>query len=111
MQFSSNAYMYIRVVFSPLLSLCAQGTKRVVAVDTMSQFYSWIEPSQLKLPAGTMVFEETERQVVVVHVFVCLTLLDSFFLPSHLSFKNMYIFCIVALLCVISVYIDKLDLI
>ena len=25
-----------------------------------------------------------------VHVFVCLTLLASFFLPSHLSFKNVY---------------------
>ena len=24
-------------------------------------------------------------------LFVCLTLLASFFLPSHLSFKNMYI--------------------
>ena len=24
-------------------------------------------------------------------LFVCLTLLTSFFLPSHLSFKNMYI--------------------
>ena len=30
--------------------------------------------------------------VYTVHVlFVCLTLLTSFFLPSHLSFKNMYI--------------------
>ena len=26
-------------------------------------------------------------------LFVCLTLLASFFLPSHLSFKNMYINC------------------
>ena len=26
-------------------------------------------------------------------LFVCLTLLASFFLPSHLSFKNMYIHC------------------
>ena len=26
-------------------------------------------------------------------LFVCLTLLASFFLPSHLSFKNMYIQC------------------
>ena len=25
-------------------------------------------------------------------LFVCLTLLASFFLPSHLSFKNMYVF-------------------
>ena len=25
-------------------------------------------------------------------LFVCLTLLASFFLPSHLSFKNMYIY-------------------
>ena len=25
-------------------------------------------------------------------LFVCLTLLASFFLPSHLSFKNMYMF-------------------
>ena len=28
---------------------------------------------------------------VLVALFVCLTLLASFFLPSHLSFKNMYI--------------------
>ena len=27
-------------------------------------------------------------------LFVCLTLLASFFLPSHLSFKNMYIYSI-----------------
>ena len=27
-------------------------------------------------------------------VFVCLTLLASFFLPSHLSFKNMYVYII-----------------
>ena len=26
-----------------------------------------------------------------MYMFVCLTLLVSFFLPSHLSFKNMYI--------------------
>ena len=26
-------------------------------------------------------------------LFVCLTLLASFFLPSHLSFKNMYSVC------------------
>ena len=26
-------------------------------------------------------------------LFVCLTLLTSFFLPSHLSFKNMYVCC------------------
>ena len=36
--------------------------------------------------------------IVHVHVlccfalFVCLTLLASFFLPSHLSFKNMYMY-------------------
>ena len=28
-------------------------------------------------------------------LFVCLTLLASFFLPSHLSFKNMYIYAYV----------------
>ena len=28
-------------------------------------------------------------------LFVCLTLLASFFLPSHLSFKNMYIHVLV----------------
>ena len=27
-------------------------------------------------------------------LFVCLTLLASFFLPSHLSFKNMYNMCV-----------------
>ena len=27
-------------------------------------------------------------------LFVCLTLLASFFLPSHLSFKNMYIYVV-----------------
>ena len=27
-----------------------------------------------------------------VYMFVCLTLLASFFLPSHLSFKNMYMY-------------------
>ena len=32
-----------------------------------------------------------QTQWVSVHVFVCLTLLASFFLPSHLSFKNMYV--------------------
>ena len=28
---------------------------------------------------------------IYMYMFVCLTLLASFFLPSHLSFKNMYI--------------------
>ena len=27
-----------------------------------------------------------------MYMFVCLTLLASFFLPSHLSFKNMYMY-------------------
>ena len=30
-------------------------------------------------------------------LFVCLTLLASFFLPSHLSFKNMYVFLLATL--------------
>ena len=30
-------------------------------------------------------------------LFICLTLLASFFLPSHLSFKNMYILGLVSL--------------
>ena len=30
--------------------------------------------------------------LVTICTFVCLTLLASFFLPSHLSFKNMYIY-------------------
>ena len=36
-------------------------------------------------------------------VFVCLTLLASFFLPSHLSFKNMYVGFKSTLLLLISV--------
>ena len=47
-------------------------------------------------------FESHPRQLIFSRksdclgcaVFVCLTLLASFFLPSHLSFKNMYILCI-----------------
>ena len=35
-------------------------------------------------------------------LFVCLTLLASFFLPSHLSFKNMYILGLVWLSLVVS---------
>ena len=35
---------------------------------------------------------------VALPCFVCLTLLASFFLPSHLSFKNMYIFLTHALI-------------
>ena len=35
-------------------------------------------------------------------MFVCLTLLASFFLPSHLSFKNMYIHgCFALFVCLI----------
>ena len=41
-----------------------QGAKRVVAVDTLSQFASHIETSELKLPSGTMVFEEEEGKVL-----------------------------------------------
>ena len=37
-------------------------------------------------------------------LFVCLTLLASFFLPSHLSFKNLYMYisfdCVCVYLCV-----------
>ena len=36
-------------------------------------------------------------------LFVCLTLLASFFLPSHLSFKNMYICVCVVCVCVVCV--------
>ena len=36
-------------------------------------------------------------------LFVCLTLLASFFLPSHLSFKNMYIHCMYMYVCVLCV--------
>ena len=32
-------------------------------------------------------------------LFVCLTLLASFFLPSHLSFKNMYMYNIIMMFC------------
>ena len=37
-------------------------------------------------------------------LFVCLTLLASFFLPSHLSFKNMYIYT-----CPVHVYSSSHD--
>ena len=38
-------------------------------------------------------------------LFVCLTLLASFFLPSHLSFKNMYMYvhCIIYMYMYMSV--------
>ena len=43
-------------------------------------------------------------------LFVCLTLLVSFFLPSHLSFKNMYmalyLHCLLAALSVQEVLVD-----
>ena len=32
-------------------------------------------------------------------LFVCLTLLASFFLPSHLSFKNMYMYMYMYIIC------------
>ena len=38
-------------------------------------------------------------------LFVCLTLLASFFLPSHLSFKNMYMYASHTLLTVLYYYI------
>ena len=38
-------------------------------------------------------------------LFVCLTLLASFFLPSHLSFKNMYILAVWCLHGVIGGFI------
>ena len=39
-----------------------------------------------------MYISESFNNIVhVLYMFVCLTLLASFFLPSHLSFKNMYI--------------------
>jgi neurofibromin 1 len=40
-----------------------KGAKRVMLVDTLSQFSSHIDISELKLPSGTMVFEEEEGKV------------------------------------------------
>ena len=37
-----------------------------------------------------------------VHVYTCLTLLASFFLPSHLSFKNMYT---ISISCTLFMYV------
>ena len=47
-------------------------------------------PSPAPLP-NTHAHEEKLRLACETTLFVCLTLLASFFLPSHLSFKNMYI--------------------
>ena len=38
-------------------------------------------------------------------LFVCLTLLASFFLPSHLSFKNMYLNVYIVVVYLYAVYI------
>ena len=40
-------------------------------------------------------------------LFVCLTLLASFFLPSHLSFKNMYIYMYIfgSVLCCFALFV------
>lgn len=42
----------------------------MVTVDTLSQFAFWIDPSELKLPASTMVFEEEEGKVIACLVGV-----------------------------------------
>ena len=38
----------------------------MVVVDTLCQFSPWIELTELKLPIGTMVFEEEEGMVSVL---------------------------------------------
>ena len=73
-------YMHVIVPLNYLLSMqythvliYSQGAKRVVAVDSLSQFYTWIEPSELKLPAATMVFEEDEGKVHSKYVITVFT--------------------------------------
>ena len=39
-----------------------------------------------------MYIREIHVNTHIIYMFVCLTLLASFFLPSHLSFKNMYMY-------------------
>ena len=56
------------------LPLPAQGSKRLVVIDSLSKFYDYIEPSSLKLPESTAAYE-TDQQAMVrlsVHVCVCL---------------------------------------
>ena len=81
------------------------GKRQVMCVTPSVEFnflvYATYACSPSHDPAGSMQY---------VHA-VCLTLLASFFLPSHLSFKNMYmhVYCLYIRVCVHVVCIHVVD--
>ena len=64
-------YMYMN---NHELVLCTTGIVRILKIALLVMYYTC-----------------TSTYMCCFALFVCLTLLASFFLPSHLSFKNMYI--------------------
>ena len=43
----------------------------MILVDSLSQFASYIDISELKLPSGTMVYEEEEGKVHATNLSMC----------------------------------------
>ena len=58
----------------PSLPLPAQGSKKLVVIDSLSKFYDHIEPSSLKLPESTAAYETDQQAMVRLSVRVCMCL-------------------------------------
>ena len=86
------------------LPLPAQGSKRLVVIDSLSKFYDYIEPSSLKLPESTAAYE-TDQQAMVrlsVHVCVCLCTLMGDCITQcvyHCALSHVYV-CRCSPLCI-----------
>ena len=61
------------------------GSKKEASMVTQTKIRNTTHPRQSHVHAALGV-------LCCFALFVCLTLLASFFLPSHLSFKNMYMY-------------------
>ena len=70
---------------------------------SLSTSYGRIHGAWVRIPPKAAHFSDCLGCAVLLCLVVCLTLLASFFLPSHLSLKHVYIYCL-ALLSVNSLH-------
>ena len=112
----SCANGYTCFFFCDVCDLCILASNhKIVGISTLSRKEHAtaqtreLDCTKIVLPQvverGTCIYIIIVRGRAVLLCLVCLTLLASFFLPSHLSFKNMHMyFCIHVHVCVHVVY-------